>query len=83
MGGPVKLTPWFSARVKPARVGWYQAAYHGYGTYWRYWTGRRWRIGFGLDATSNPIPPVIGDGTCEFGNKAKDKWRGLTTKDGK
>jgi hypothetical protein len=73
----MKLTPWFPASVKPARVGWYQAAYYGYGTYWRYWTGARWRVGVGIDSIKDPIPYVLGTAQCEFGFVKKDKWRGL------
>jgi hypothetical protein len=70
-------TPWFPASVKPARVGWYQASYHGYGTYWRYWTGTRWRFGLGPDSCSRPIPDQLDKGSCEFGEVIGDKWRGL------
>ena len=79
----MKLTPWFPAKVKPARRGWYQANYMGYGTYWRYWSGKRWAFSHGPDSCHGQIPESIDYGLCVFGDVAGDKWRGLATKDGK
>jgi hypothetical protein len=42
-----QLTPWFPARVKPARVGVYQTQdsdLPGY-TYYNLWDGKRWHYG--------------------------------------
>ena len=66
----LKTTPWFPTRVKPARVGYYEAKYSGCNedeVCMRYWDGMKWRIS------------QSGVGVALFGlcSPSGDKWRGL------
>jgi hypothetical protein len=60
-----QLTPWFSAEVKPARIGLYEVRYPEYPNEQRFrlWTGHEWKS-------------EAGYGTL-FGMAFGDKWRGL------
>jgi hypothetical protein len=64
----VKLTPWFSYSVKPARPGVYETAYRGIRWY-RKWDGKRWYIGDEIPslAEKETMPTRV----TEF------PWRGL------
>ena len=64
----LKTTPWFPTRVKPARVGYYEAKYSGCNedeVCMRYWDGVEWRI--------SPTRIAL----FGLGGITGDKWRGL------
>ena len=45
----MKLTKWYSSRIKPVRVGWYERSY-GINNYMDYWTGELWLWVPGIEA---------------------------------
>lgn len=68
----MKLTPWFPASVKPARVGVYEKRTSGHhATQWAGWDGRVWNV---LCLTPEEAAAEMdGHPTCF----PDDEWRGL------
>lgn len=70
-----KLTPWFPADVKPARVGVYQKDFEDETEEYQYWNGKRWFYG---DITPSET-------LQKFSREGNDTiplarpWRGLTS----
>lgn len=68
---------WYSWRIKPVRVGWYEIRYgRENGIYpadpdgLRYWDGRAWLFG-------------PGEGQCLMGDHEADAWRGVASEAGR
>jgi hypothetical protein len=71
-----KLTPWFPASVKPARVGVYNVDTLELGDIYRYWDGRHWSF-FGLSPDGAMTQHAHGN---IFTNGRLFPWRGLAEK---
>lgn len=68
-----RLTPWFSVKVKPVRVGVYNASIFMDATVFRKWDGTAWSIGY-------PTAKRAAKSTERTGFPDKIMWRGLAEK---
>ncbi len=68
----MKLTPWFSVRKKPVRVGVYERDHQdGCPICFQHWNGEWWSLAAEAPGTANGWQHF--KSTCQYG-----KWRGLT-----
>jgi hypothetical protein len=76
-----KLTPWFPADVKPARVGVYEKDFQideGHRSF-QYWSGRRWWYGTGNPEGTKKAFLSAPHGECR---PRPRPWRGLASDPG-